>query len=114
MILLLCAGLLPLMAWAQTGSESTPSAEATQVSADTGEMAVTLEGRSAPNPERLRFEPWEMLDDLFRTDIVLLMRHGPTDWSKLDIEGVAPTDCANQRVLSPNGATNMVNLGMLL
>ena len=76
---------------------------------------MTIEAPSEhPERETLRFEPWDMLDDLFRTDIVLLMRHGPTDWSKLDAEGVAPTDCANQRVLSPEGAADMVDLGILL
>ena len=42
------------------------------------------------------------------------MRHGPTDWSKLDAKDVAPTDCANQRVLSPQGVEDMRNLGTLL
>ena len=114
-ILLLSAALLPLSAWAGPRSDSAPSASVTQLSTHVGEMAMTIEAPSAhPERETLRFEPWDMLDDLFRTDIVLLMRHGPTDWSKLDAEGVAPTDCANQRVLSPEGAASMVDLGILL
>ena len=110
-VLLLSAVLLPPTAGSR--SEGAPSANVTQLSAHTGEMA--MKAPSAPlERETLRFEPWDMLDDLFRTDIVLLMRHGPTDWSKLDAEGVAPTDCANQRVLSPEGAADMVDLGILL
>jgi hypothetical protein len=90
-----------------------------QVSPHMGEMTVTMdEGTEAGAREiedSLRFEPWQMVDDLFmRDDYVLLMRHGPTDWSKLDEEDVAPTDCANQRVMSPEGAENMRDLGALM
>ena len=42
------------------------------------------------------------------------MRHGPTDWSKLDIKDVGPSDCANQRILSPEGREAMQNLGTLM
>jgi len=113
--ILLLSALLSLTAWAESRSETAPPASVTQLSAHTGEMAMTIEAPlSNPERETLRFEPWDMLDDLFRTDIVLLMRHGPTDWSKLDTDGVAPTDCANQRMLSPQGAESMADLGMLL
>ncbi|WP_055087151.1 ester cyclase, partial [Jannaschia donghaensis] len=63
----------------------------------------------------LRFEPYQQLVDIFtRNDLVYLMRHGPTDWSKLDEPNVAPTDCANQRIMSPEGRANMVDMGALL
>ncbi|MEO1680737.1 MAG: ester cyclase [Pseudomonadota bacterium] len=63
----------------------------------------------------LRFEPYQQLEDMFfRDDVVFLMRHGPTDWSKLDEPNVAPTDCANQRIMSSEGRGNMRDLGALL
>ena len=96
----------------------------TRVSAAKGEMAmeVVLADPSdsdavAPSyapSDRLMFEPWQMLDELFRPDIVLLMRHGPTDWSRRDVKGVAPDDCAHQRLLSETGASSMRDLGILL
>src|SRR5687767_14442847 len=83
-ILLLSAAFLPLTAWAGPPGDPAPVASVTQLSTYVGEMALTIEAPAAhPERETLRFEPWDMLDDLFRTDIVLLMRHGPTDWSKL-------------------------------
>ncbi len=62
----------------------------------------------------LRFEPITMLGDLYRKDIVLLMRHGPTDWSQIDLRGVDPKDCAHQRMLTPFGREAMQQLGMHL
>lgn len=62
----------------------------------------------------LRFEPITMLGDLYRKDIVLLMRHGPTDWSQIDLRGVDPKDCAHQRMLTPEGREAMQQLGMHL
>lgn len=63
----------------------------------------------------VRFEPWQMIEEMFlRDDVVFLMRHGPTDWSKLDEKDVAPTDCDNQRILSDDGARDMRNLGIVL
>ncbi len=65
--------------------------------------------------DSIRFEPIQMIEDLVtRKDIVFLMRHGPTDWSHLDVKDVAPTDCANQRVQTPRGKIDMQNLGVLL
>lgn len=95
-------------AWAQEGVIE-------QLSPHVGEMAVPM-GRTAEDiSDRLRFEPYQMLDDLFaRDDYVLLMRHGPTDWSRLDEENVAPDNCADQRILSPEGAASMRDLGALL
>ena len=86
-----------------------------KIDAQIGEMVVEMS-----NPvdnvanDGLQFEPIDMLQDLFRSDIVLLMRHGPTDWSKLDTKDVAPTDCANQRLLSVQGAEDMRTLGALM
>lgn len=65
--------------------------------------------------ERLRFEPWQMLDEMFlRDDVVFLMRHGPTDWSKLDDKDVAPADCEGQRILSEEGRDRMFQMGQLM
>ena len=82
----------------------------------TGEMTATMPGQSGDEviQEVLRFEPWQMLDELFRDDIVLLMRHGQTDWSMRDISDVAPTDCENQRVMTEVGKEQMRQLGILL
>lgn len=83
-----------------------------------GEMTIAMPPTPARSPvplrETLRFEPWQMLEDLFRDDIVLLMRHGPTDWSHDDPRGVDPTDCANQRIMTPEGMDRMRDLGILL
>lgn len=62
----------------------------------------------------LRFEPITMLADLYRKDIVLLMRHGPTDWSQMDARGVDPKDCERQRMLTADGSEAMRQLGMHL
>jgi phosphohistidine phosphatase SixA len=89
-----------------------------QRSEHAGEMSVSMPPAPAhlPEPlrETLRFEPWQMLEDLFRDDIVLLMRHGPTDWSRDDPSGVLPTDCANQRVMTADGMDRMRDFGVLL
>ena len=80
-----------------------------------GEMTVEAGAVTEAAPrEGLVFEPWQMLDDLARSDIVLLMRHGPTDWSRRDADGVEATDCANQRLLSAEGRGRMRDLGVLL
>lgn len=90
-----------------------------------GEMLVEMDMPSEAGPdvaapadevtERLRFEPWQMLEEMFlRDDVVFLMRHGPTDWSKLDNKDVSPTDCAGQRVMSPDGRARMVQMGQLM
>ena len=51
---------------------------------------------------------------VFRRDVVYLMRHGPTDWSKRDEPDVAPSDCDNQRIMSDQGRIDMRNFGSLL
>ncbi|KIT17332.1 histidine phosphatase family protein [Jannaschia aquimarina] len=83
-----------------------------------GRMTMVMPG-SATDPSRsvdeiLTFAPYEMLGDLARDDVVLLMRHGPTDWSFRDRAGVAPTDCENQRVMTEVGKRQMYGLGALL
>ncbi|MBM7066899.1 hypothetical protein [Actibacterium sp. 188UL27-1] len=89
-----------------------------QLSTHMGEMYAEISDESASAGgflETVRFEPWQMIDEMFtRSDVVYLMRHGPTDWSKLDDKGVASTDCDNQRVMGPEGAAAMENLGLLL
>ncbi|MGL4238604.1 hypothetical protein [Tabrizicola sp.] len=91
-----------------------------------GDMALENEGHSGiVQPESgteiadqlegsLRFEPMTMLGDLYRNDIVLLMRHGPTDWSQMDARGVDPKDCTRQRMMTPEGQEAMRQLGMHL
>lgn len=87
-----------------------------QLSTHAGQMVAGMEAqRSGPSLEAIRFEPWQMIDEMFfRDDVVWLMRHGPTDWSKLDEKNVAPTDCANQRVMSEQGMKAMRTLGIVL
>lgn len=100
---------------AAAAAQDTLSAE--QVSPHMGEMFATMAAPADTRTARdtLRFEPYELLDEMFlRNDVVWVMRHGPTDWGKLDIKNVEPTDCANQRVLSDQGRLDMVNLGIIL
>lgn len=106
---------LGLPAQAQNDTHSAPDAQ--QLSTHMGEMQSELvaPGAQRTEPETLRFEPWQMIEEMFtRDDVVYLMRHGPTDWSKLDVKDVAPTDCANQRVMSDQGRIDMRNLGILM
>jgi hypothetical protein len=91
-----------------------------------GEMALMKEGHAGiVHPDSgteiadqlrgsLRFEPITMLGDLYRKDIVLLMRHGPTDWSQTDARGVDPKGCKRQRTMTPEGQEAMRQLGMHL
>ena len=83
-----------------------------------GEMAVPMPGGGIDRSQvdnAIRFEPIQSFDEMFlRDDVVFLMRHGPTDWSKLDEKDVAPTDCDNQRILSEDGREDMKDLGALL
>lgn len=83
-----------------------------------GEMSLPL-NRTGQDihevPNSLRFEPLQSFEDMFlRNDVVYLMRHGPTDWSMRDKTDVAPTDCENQRVMSPRGYEDMFDLGELM
>jgi hypothetical protein len=105
---LICVFSQPVFAQQMTGSVR-------KVDAHMGEMVVEM-ATPVDNVahDSLQFEPMDMLQDMFRPDVVFLMRHGPTDWSKLDIKNVAPTDCANQRLLSAQGAEDMRTLGVLM
>ena len=86
-----------------------------KVSNHVGEMDVEVPSGEFDVEDTLRFEPYQQIEEMFlRDDVVFLMRHGPTDWSKLDAKNVAPTDCANQRVQSARGVEDMRNLGTLL
>jgi len=113
----LSLALAPVQSFAQTLDESDMKVRGKleQVSTHMGSMSVEL-GAGVPEiNDRLIFEPYQMNDELqTRTDLVFLMRHGPTDWSNLDEKNVSPTDCANQRVLSPEGRKSMETLGLLL
>ena len=62
----------------------------------------------------LRFAPFAVARELARDDLVLLMRHGPTDWSRRDLKDVRPADCANQRVMTPLGEERMRAMGILM
>ncbi len=115
----LTGGVLTALILAAAPSAGQPltdeqSLQETQVLVTEGDMSSGLTGSIVPRDPPLRFEPIEMAPELQRRDVVLLMRHGPTDWSKLDEPGVAPTDCARQRVLSAEGREDMRRLGMLL
>ncbi len=101
------------------GAQDTPPRERPdtmrQISTHMGEMSVSADGGEVTVDDTLRFEPFQQIDEMFfRDDVVFVMRHGPTDWSKLDAKNVAPTDCANQRIMSPQGVEDMRNLGTLL
>ena len=113
--LALLVALGPLTAFAQEA----PSMQGRigQASAHMGEMSMVMPVDTPEDmavDEVIRFEPWQMLDELFRDDIVFLMRHGPTDWSMRDAKGVAPGDCDNQRVMTEDGKERMRQLGALL
>lgn len=106
--------LVPVAVTAQNNPIPEPTTEnMAQISTHMGEMAAEMTEVGTLNT--LRFEPWQLLDEMFlRDDVVFLMRHGPTDWSKLDIKDVAPTDCDNQRVMSPEGMEDMRSMGTIL
>ncbi|MEM9796415.1 MAG: hypothetical protein AAF919_07995 [Pseudomonadota bacterium] len=87
------------------------------VSGFTGQMSMTME---TPMPEDMavteviRFEPWQMLDEMFRDDLVYVMRGGPTNWAQSDGETAAAMDCDDQRLMTKGGQDNMRQLGALL
>lgn len=118
------SGVFALCLVATTGSSfaqivSTEDMKATgeveQLSTHMGSMTVQIDGGEVEIGDRLHFEPFQMADELMeRDDLVFLMRHGPTDWSKLDEKNVAPTDCANQRIMTPQGRKDMENMGLFL
>ena len=109
-----CAAL-PIGAGAQETAFAATGPNVSQLSTHMGEMAMSIDAAGPREVrDRLRFEPYQQFADIFtRNDLVFLMRHGPTDWSRLDEPNVAPTDCANQRVMSPEGMGNMRDLGAL-
>ena len=86
-----------------------------QVSTHMGEMVVDMGRSPVEIDDALRFEPYQQLSKMFaRDDVVFIMRHGPTAWTKLDEPNVAPTNCANERVMSAEGRARMRDLGTLL
>ncbi|SFH43216.1 Phosphohistidine phosphatase SixA [Palleronia marisminoris] len=108
-----------ILSFAGGAAVPAPSPDAVEpVTQFVGEMAVPMPGGGIDKSRidnALRFEPIQSFDDMFlRDDVVYLMRHGPTDWSKLDKKEVSPTDCENQRLLSDQGAKDMRDLGALL
>lgn len=114
---------MALLAALAVAGMSAPAAA--QTAAERFEEAAPGVGRMAtPMPDetdigqiddRLRFEPWQLVDEMFlRDDVVFLMRHGPTDWSVRDPKRVDPSDCGKTRVLSAQGWRDMTNFGALL
>ncbi len=113
-------GVDPLFSAAEMG------AGINRLTDEMGEMVADIElvlrrspsGAQDVSPEALddslQFEPYDIVGELVRDDLVLLMRHGPTDWSKRDVKDVAPTDCANQRIMTPLGEERMRSLGILM
>jgi hypothetical protein len=87
------------------------------VSGFTGQMSMTMETEPPAGmavEEVIRFEPWQMLDDLFRDDIVFLMRTGPTDWDAAENAVAGAQDCDAQRRLTEAGRDAMRQFGALL
>ncbi len=109
-----------LVAFAATAALSDPTPEMVDpVSQFVGEMSVPLENGDTVGVHdvgnTLRFEPLQNFAEMFqRDDVVFLMRHGPTNWDKLDAPDVAPQDCENQRILSEQGREDMRAFGALL
>ncbi|MEM7710825.1 MAG: ester cyclase [Pseudomonadota bacterium] len=119
-IALAALAALALPAQAQDAASNRGAMEGMrQVSTHQGEMAMTVEmaeriGLDDVN-DALRFEPFQQFEEMFfRDDVVWLMRHGPTDWSNLDMKDVAPADCANQLLMIEEGIQSMRDLGTLL
>lgn len=109
------AALFPCLAFAQSADGRNLTETIRQVSRHIGEMSVAVGSAEVEVADKLRFEPYQQLEDMFlRDDVVFLMRHGPTDWSKLDEKNVAPTDCENQRIMSAEGIEHMRDLGTLM
>lgn len=107
------SALLAGAAVAEPPLPAVDTSAARQVSTHTGEMGAEIEAVTVE--DSLRFEPYQQLEDMFlRNDVVFVMRHGPTNWSKLDEKNVAPTDCENQRIMSEGGIENMRDLGTLM
>ena len=110
---ILALALLAPMAAAQVAPEGVVD----RVSAHMGQMSMVMPVETPEDmavTEVIRFEPWQMLDELFRDDIVLLMRHGPTDWSQAEVPDAASTSCEAQRAMTPAGRDRMRQLGALL
>ncbi len=103
----------PMALFAQSAAEPERGETLRQISTHVGEMSATIDQEDIA--DGLRLEPFQLFGEMIlRDDVVYLMRHGPTDWSKLDVVDVSPTDCENQRIMSPEGAQNMRDLGSLL
>lgn len=86
-----------------------------QVSTHIGAMTSALDDPFFGVDGTVGFEPYQAADDMFsRDDVVYLMRHGPTDWSKRDENGVASTDCENQRIMTAIGEIQMTTFASTL
>lgn len=117
MALASCLTLISAGAFAQplTSDQMKITGSMEELSPEKGAMITVMPDGKAGSEDRLVFEPFQMADELAeREDLVFLMRHGPTDWSKRDEKNVAPTDCDNQRVMTPEGRKSMEELGTVL
>ena len=86
-----------------------------RVTTHIGEMTSALDDPFVGLDGTVGFEPFQAADDMFsRDDVVYLMRHGPTDWSKRDELGVASTDCENQRIMTIIGEAQMTTFASTL
>ncbi len=96
-------------------SRITPAAREPQVAGERVVMdaeATVEEIRASADEARVFFEPRGMIALIReRPDLVLLMRHGQTDWSFLDAFDVEPEDCARQRIMTVQGREDMRALG---
>ncbi len=112
-----CALILTMVANFVAAEDADTPDGIVQASVHRGEMTmpVGIDRNGLDEREGLVFEPYQMLNDfLTRSDLVYLMRHGPTDWSFRDARGVEPTDCENQRVMTDLGRRQMEALGAII
>ena len=113
---LVALAALPASARAQE-ARATSGGVVEQVSGFTGQMSMAMASDASEDmavTEVIRFEPWQMLDELFRDDLVFVMRAGPSDWDAAEAADVGATACDAQRPLSAEGEEAMRQFGSLL
>ena len=111
------ATLLAVPAAAQQARSTDDGGRIEPVSGFTGEMSMTMEAEVPQDmaiEEVIRFEPWQMLDELFRDDLVFLMRAGPADPEADEAADPGIEGCAGGRLLTEDGEEVMRQLGALL
>lgn len=93
-----------LLAWALT------CAALGHAAAQTGASAPAAERSSAPGPGA-ELKGAALLNALRRGGYVIYFRHTATDFSRNDAAMTSYTDCANQRLLSPQGRDDARRIG---